>query len=152
MVTVTFRVPAESGARSASVASEFNDGSRVQAIGGSSGLTPNVTRAGAGAGAEATTSLATQAQLSPHGPSIGWPLSWEAAACNWAVRAASSVIWRWASPILLVTVVEPSLHRPAPLAVPNAHQIGDLLERAAQLLGPGDERQPGHGVLLTPPP
>jgi len=50
MVTVTFRVPAESGARSASVASEFNDGSRAQAIRGSSGLTPNAQQVSWSAG------------------------------------------------------------------------------------------------------
>src|SRR5262249_23319354 len=43
------------------------------------------------------------------------------------------------------------LHRFATLSVPGPHERGDLVERAAQLLGPGDERQPPErGVVVDP--
>ena len=42
-----------------------------------------------------------------------------------------------------------ALHRPTALTIPDVGQIGDLLQRAAQLLGAGDEGQPGEGALVV---
>ena len=46
-------------------------------------------------------------------------------------------------------VVEAALHGPASIAVPDRHEVGDLLERAAQLLGVGDERQPIQRAVVV---
>ena len=46
-------------------------------------------------------------------------------------------------------VVKPLLDRPAALTVPDANEVGDLLEGAAGLLCPGDERQAGKGVVVV---
>ena len=48
-------------------------------------------------------------------------------------------------------VVEALLHGTAALAVPDADEVGDVLERAAELLGPGDERQPGERPVVVEP-
>ena len=48
-------------------------------------------------------------------------------------------------------LMEPPLHRPALLAVPDGDEIGDLLERAPELLRPGDECQSGQRVLVVQP-
>jgi hypothetical protein len=45
--------------------------------------------------------------------------------------------------------VEASLDRSAALAVPDTGEVDDLLERAAELLGAGDERQPGDRVVVV---
>lgn len=48
-------------------------------------------------------------------------------------------------------LMEAALHRRAPLAVPDRDEVGDLLERAAELLGTADERQPTQGVVVVEP-
>ena len=48
-------------------------------------------------------------------------------------------------------VVEALLDRTATLAVPDPDEVGDLLEGAAELLGPSDERQAGEGVVVVEP-
>jgi hypothetical protein len=46
-------------------------------------------------------------------------------------------------------LMEASLHRPTPLAVPHDDEIGDLLQRTVELLRPSDERQPGQRVVVV---
>ena len=46
-------------------------------------------------------------------------------------------------------VMEPSLHRPAPLTVPDTHQAVDLIERTAELLSPGDEGETAGDLVNT---
>jgi hypothetical protein len=46
-------------------------------------------------------------------------------------------------------LVEATLDRSAEFAVPDGDQIGDLPERAAELLGAGDERQPGQRAVVV---
>ena len=50
-------------------------------------------------------------------------------------------------------LMEASLHRAALLAVPDADEISDLLQRAPELLGASDEREAGQrGVVIEPVP
>ena len=46
-------------------------------------------------------------------------------------------------------VMKAALHRAATLTIPDVRQICDLLQRAAELLGAGDERQPGEGGVVV---
>jgi hypothetical protein len=48
-------------------------------------------------------------------------------------------------------LVEASLHGAASLAVPDIDEIGDLFQRAAELLGSRDERQAGERHLVVEP-
>jgi hypothetical protein len=48
-------------------------------------------------------------------------------------------------------VVEPLLDRPAALAVPDADEVSDLFQRAAELLSAPDERQAGERHLVIEP-
>ena len=116
-------------------------GSSVQTSESSSGLAPSITGAGAAGAAVA----ATQAQSSPHGPSTGSPLSCSAAACSWTVNALQlDQLASGRTDLGGDQLMEAPLHRAALFTVPDRDQIGDLLQRAAELLRPGDERQPSQ--------
>ena len=41
--------------------------------------------------------------------------------------------------------------RGAPIACPDAHELADLVQRATELLGAGDEAQSGDGVIVVHP-
>ena len=46
-------------------------------------------------------------------------------------------------------LVESSLHRSAPLTVPDADQVGDLIERTAELFGTGDEGETAEDLVVV---
>ena len=58
------------------------------------------------------------------------------------MKAMRSPIWVCASPSFWPTRERAALHRCAPVLVPGFEQPADLVERAAEALGPGDELEP----------
>ena len=105
-----------------------------------------------GAGVPEAAVAATQAQSSPHGPSTGSPLSCSAAACSCdSEHPQLDQLASGRADLGGDQLMEAPLHRAALITVPDRDQIGDLLQRAAELLRPGDERQPGQRLVVVHP-